>query len=185
MTSWQWDAFWALIHCTLGYDSRAGRFIMAKSGKKGNVVTCSSGIEVLTRPVSVKLLELFELNHQAPEPPTMEADVVGGGVELIPKPDDAAYQSDLQAFNKKSTDDFLSMILELGVDIELPDDESWAKRLKRMGVAIPDDEDEKRLLYIQTIIMQDFLNDLQLIAASVLRQSGVTEEAISSWVSLF
>lgn len=157
---------------------------MAKSGKS-NAVMCSSGIEVVTRPVSVKLLELFERNHQAPEPPMMEAGAVGGVVELIPNPEDADYQITLQAFNKKSTDDFLSMILELGVDIELPEDESWAKRLRRMGVAVPDDEDEKRLLYVQTIVMQDFLNDLQLIAAAVLRQSGVTEEAISSWVALF
>lgn len=150
-----------------------------------NHVTCSSGIILGTRPISVKVLELFDMNHRGPEPPMIEATTVGGVIEMVPNPDDLTYQEVMKAHNKKTTDDFLAMILDLGVDYQLPEDTSWIRTLSRAGVSVPDDPDLQRLLYIQAFVMTNFLEDLRSIASSVLRQSGVSEEAIASWTDLF
>lgn len=165
------------------------RLVSVKSGTKKSAqqhtVTCSSGITVTTKPVSVRLLELFQLSHLEPEPPMVEAVIVGGDTELIPNPEDPAYLELKAEFNKRATDDFLNLIFEFGVDLDLPEDDSWERKLKRIGMTIPEDPDDKRLFYIQTIVMPDFVSDLANISASVLRQSGVDEEAINSWMALF
>lgn len=157
---------------------------MGKNGRSGEV-ECSSGIKVLTKPISIKLLEMFELSHQSPEPPMIEAQIVGGDTEMVPNPDDPEYQETLRQYNQKTTDDFLAMIIDYGVELDLPKDDSWIRRMRRMGVDVPDDPDEARLLYVQTIVMSNFVADLQVITAAVLKQSGVSEEAIQSWVDLF
>lgn len=148
-------------------------------------VVCSSGISVRTKPISVKLLELFDLNHKSPEPPMMDAEAAGGVIEQVPNPDDPEYQEILKEWNRNTTSEFISLILDFGTDIELPEDDSWIKMLKRTGVKIPDDPDEKRLLYIQTFVMHNFMEDLRIIASAAMRQSGVSEEAVASWVALF
>lgn len=158
---------------------------MSKHSSNGNVVTCSSGVSLGTRPISVKVLEWFDLSHQKPEPPMVEATTIGGETEMVPNPDDAVYKELLAGFNRKSTDDFLAMILDLGVDFQPPEDTGWVRTLKRAGVSVPDDPDEQRLMYIQTFVMLDFLEDLRSITSAVLRQSGVSEEAIASWTNLF
>lgn len=155
------------------------------SKKNDNLVTCSSGVQVRIKPVSVKLLEQFDISHRAPEPPMVEADVIGGGKDLVPNPEDAEYQAVIAAHNRQTGDDFTAMILDMGVELDLPTDDAWKRKLKRIGVCVPEDPDEQRLLWIQTIVMPDFMGDLKQIVAAVLKLSGVNEEAIDSWVALF
>lgn len=157
---------------------------MKKQHSKVSKIVTSSGEEVTIRPISVKLLEMFDASHNAPEPPMMEAQSLGGP-EQVPDNDNPEYQAALAAYNKRSSDEFITMILDLGVDLEMPEDGAWKRQLKRMGVALPDDPDEQRLIYIQTFLMPAFTDDLRDITAAVLRLSGVSEEAIASWTALF
>lgn len=148
-------------------------------------VMVSSGIELATRPVSTKMLELFQLSHVQPEPPMREAAVAGGGVELVPDEEDEAYKARLAEFNRVAGNEFITMILDMGVELPEPNDNTWVKRLMRMGVIVPDDPDERKLVWVQTFLMPDYLNDLKELTAAILRQSGVSEEAVDSWVDLF
>lgn len=148
-------------------------------------VVCSSGEALHTKPISIKLLEQFDLSHKEPDPPMVEAEAAGGTKELIPNPDDPAYQKMLDAYRRRTGDEFMSLILDLGLEFEMPNDNRWEKSLRRAGICVPDDPDDKRLLYLQSFVMTNFMTDFQAIAASVLRQSGVSEEAIDSWTALF
>lgn len=156
-----------------------------KHGKNHNKVTTSSGAEIEIKPISAKVLEMFDASHVAPEPPMVEAEAIGGLKEMVADPNDAAYQVELLGYNRKASNDFINMILDLGTDIQLPEDTSWMRQLKRAGIALPDDPDDLRLVYIQTMLMPSYKDDLRDITAAVLRMSGASEEAISSWVELF
>lgn len=153
--------------------------------KKPNVVVTSAGVEVAVKAISAKLLEMFDASHVQPEPPLMEAEAIGGLKEMVPNPDDPAYQKELREWTQKASEDFVNMILDMGTDISLPEDDSWKRKLKRAGIVLPDDEDELRLAYMQAILMPSFKDDLRDITAAVLRLSGASEEAIASWVELF
>lgn len=150
-----------------------------------NTVTTSAGAVVAVKPISAKLLEMFDLSHKAPEPPMVAAVAIGGSEELVPNPDDSEYQAALHEYNMRATEDFVNMILDLGTDVSLPSDGAWQKRVSRLGVSLPSDPDELRLVYIQIVLMPNYTSDLRDITAAVLRLSGVNEEAIASWVELF
>lgn len=156
-----------------------------KKNKDVTMVTCSSGVTVRIRPISLKLLEQFDLNHVAPEPPMIEAQTIGGLTEMVPDLDDPAYKLALDAHSKKTGDDLINMLTDLGLDVELPADNSWMRSLKRCGIAVPDDPDDQRLLYIQTVMMPDFTNDFKMVAQAVLALSGAPEEAIKGMEDMF
>ncbi len=146
-------------------------------------VTLSSGAVVLVKPISARLLEQYDKFHKMPEPPMREAETIGGGKEFVPDTEDVDYQKALAKYNVKASNDMMHMLVSFGMEVTLPDDEIWLAKLRHAGIEVADDERESA--YIQMILMEDFMADLKLVAREILSMSGVTEEVIQSWQSLF
>jgi len=148
-----------------------------------NVITCSSGIQVRVRPVSLRLLEQYDKSHIAPEPPTIDVEAAGGVMESVPNDSDPEYQRQVKAFQAKSTDDMLRLLMTFGLSVDLPADEQWIDDLEYAGIKV----DRKHLLnaYLEYIVMSSYVADLSKLMSAVMRTSGVAEEDIAAWQKLF
>lgn len=149
-------------------------------------VVCSSGIEVIVKPISLKLLERFDLEHQEPKPPMIEVEAIGGVKEMVENEEDPEYLERLEEYNSKTITDLLNLLVDFAIEeIELPEGDRWLKMLDRAGILVSDDEDDKIHAYVNYIVMEDTLGDLKMIISQSFMLSGVSEEAISSWMDLF
>jgi hypothetical protein len=146
-------------------------------------VTLSSGDVVKVRPISVRLLEQYDRAHVEPVPPMRNAEAIGGVIEQLPDYDDPDYKQRKRAYDERATSDMMEMLIEFGMDVELPADDSWVRKLAKVGIEV--DNDNLKSTYIQCILMTDFLVDIKVIVKEILTLSGVTEEAISSWANMF
>lgn len=146
-------------------------------------VTLSSGAVVRVKPISARLLEQYDKYHKIPEPPMREADVIGGGKELVPDLDNPEYQKALAQYNAKASNDLMNMLVSFGMEVTMPEDTKWLVKLQRAGIEVADDDLESA--YIQLVLMEDFISDLKSVAREILSMSGVTEEVIQSWQELF
>lgn len=149
------------------------------------MVTLQSGAEIKVKPVSARLLEQFDKNHKKllPIPPMREAQVAGGGTEQVPDYDDPEYQTQLAEYNARSTNDMLNLLVEFGLDVTLPDDDTWLRQLQKVGVTV--ELADYKSAYVQYILMSDYIEDVKTITREVMVASGVSEEAIKDWAELF
>lgn len=151
---------------------------------EAHTVTLTSGVVVRIKPISLRLLQQFDLTHKQPKPPLVKSTAtIGGAEEMVEDPDDPAYKQQLSEFTDKSTDDFMYLMTSFGTDVALPEDTSWIKRLERLGIII--DPVDLPGSYLQYVLMEDFTEDLRLLTMGIMRISGVSEEAISSWMETF
>ena len=145
--------------------------------------TFSGGQKVKLVPISLMLLESFDKNHIPPDPPKRKILVAGDVEEEIYDPDDEGYQRLLDLHNAKATHDFLALICNFGIELDLPDNDKWMRQLEAAGVEF--DQDLPESAYVQYVCMRKFQDDLKRVTAVILRISGVGEEAIQSWVEMF
>jgi len=149
-------------------------------------VTLTSGYTVLVKAINLKILERFDLEHNAPEPPMREAEVIGGHKELVPDEEDPDFQASVMEYNRRSMQDLLNMLVIFGVDVELPLDDSWIDDLAMVGIAVLEDSvNRMKVDYVQMILMDDMLEDLKKLMSNVFLLSGVDEEVIQQWMTMF
>jgi hypothetical protein len=149
------------------------------------LVVCSSGIEVIVKPISLRLLERFDLEHQEPKAPMIEVEAIGGVEEMVEDEEDPEYLEQMEEYSSETINDLLNLLVDFAIDIELPEGNHWLKKLNRAGIEVTDDEDDKIHAYVNYIVMEDTLGDLKKIISQSFMLSGVSEEAISSWMDLF
>jgi len=145
--------------------------------------TFSGGQKVNLIPISLMLLEQFDKSHIPPDPPKRKITVAGDVEEEIYDPDDEGYQRVLEIHNAKATHDFMELICNFGMELELPDDDKWMRQLTAAGIEF--DKDLPESAYVQYKCMRMFQDDLKRMTEVILRISGVGEEAIQSWVEMF
>jgi len=159
--------------------------------------TTSRGIEVILRSVPPYLVQMATKSVSVPKPPTYDVELLGGGVEThthdatsIEQSSDeekkqwATYQAELQVANQEASDILLSIILLEGVDVEIPDKERFAKRMKLMHLEVPDDPDEQDLFYRKAYVIGS-QDDAEKIIQIVLELTQVSGEALKSAESSF
>lgn len=156
---------------------------MAKLVDTSRPYVFSGGQEYALKSVSLKLLEAFDHNHISPKPPTKEVPIAGGGTEEVDDYDNPEHIIAMSEFNERATTDFMALICGIGIDVTLPSDNKWVKRLQATGIAL--DMDFLELPYVQFMCMVNFQEDFRNVSEIVLRLSGVSEEAINEWVSMF
>jgi hypothetical protein len=79
----------------------------------------------------------------------------------------------------------LTYVLVEGIVIdEIPNLDRWLKRQKLVGIEVPEDTEERILLYKQTAVIRS-TDDIQNIMQTVMNLTGVSEEAIAMARSSF
>jgi hypothetical protein len=155
-----------------------------------------SGLEVEFEPVSPLVLEeieaAIEAEHRAAgwpiDPPTYEAELAGGGTQTFDH-DETTLRNDeereawrlhkeaLTAMAAEQSRRRAEMIL-FALKVELPEDDTWVRRLKRMGLQIPEDPDDRLIFYIERFVIRT-PNDLMTAMTEVIGASlrGTVSEA--------
>lgn len=157
--------------------------------------TTERGIKIRITPIPL-LLDAIRTAHPRPGPPTYTENVAGQEVQVAMEPEDMAaakehnpdwYEEHREAWEaylteKRASDAnleekmFDAVILE-AVQVDVPEGDGWAKRLARFGVAVPDDEDERRLAYVKNVVIGGPKDILALTA--IAGGADVSEEALA------
>jgi hypothetical protein len=145
------------------------------------------------------LLDRFRASHVEPRPPEYEAPTIGGGVERHPLTDQTAetdvekkalaeHRKLLAAFQEKVSSDFVNLVLQRGIEIEINGDE-WARGQAQFGIDVPTDPAARRQHYLQTEVLtgskDDIQEDITRIITGVLNASGVDKEATAQLEAVF
>lgn len=170
------------------------------SKKSKQIFTNSRGATVKIQPVNPWLMaELERTNAQAygkpaPLPPTYEVNLLGGAKEthahdettLATDDDRAAWQA--YSVVRGAWDGFIGermarMILSEGIVIDaIP--AAWEKRMKFLGIPVPPDDDEKKLLYAKSEIVPTS-GDMVALMSAIMTLSGVSAEALTTAEATF
>lgn len=154
-------------------------------------ITTTNGMIVPIKAVSQHLIQLAYGSIKFPEPPTYEIKLPGGDVQTFPHdeksikqtPEDAPkwaeYQRKLAEANAEQQRKTLELFVLEGTLLELPEDDSWMKRHKRLGAEIPEDELD-RLLYWAFTEVFTTVDDQIALYTGVMRLFGIDEGDLAS-----
>ncbi len=169
--------------------------------------TTTAGIKIPIQPVSLLDLELakntiekqFREDSKPIDPPTYAVEVLGGEKEYHPHTEKTIeegteqekenWQAHLEAVEEMQ-DELQSrtglVILE-GIIFDLPEDDSWIKRRKKLfDEDVPEDEDEKKLYYVNNVLLKTLADKANLsLEIQLLSMTGATPEAIKAYEELF
>jgi len=184
---------------------------MKRDGKF--VYVCEDGTEVPIKPISV--FEVAEVEEgikkhyrdvlgEPVDPPTYEVKVVGGGsitceltAEILIVEDDEVETARRQLAWGLHQKAIAKMDIELnqirtaivceGIDVPLPEDDAWVKKLRRRYIEVPDDLDDRAVVYKMTQVIKTPV-DLAGIQAEIFRVStsgAIKEEQVEAAKALF
>lgn len=167
-----------------------------------------AGDVIEIRPISILDLQLAESAAKKwckeqgykLEPPTYEVEALGGEIEYHPHSEITIqevedgkvlaewedYLQDNQRMREEVQKRTAYVFLD-GMVINLPQDDSWAKRRERLfGETIPTNEDDLKLYYVNNVLLKTPA-DKQNIMLEIQKLSltGVSEEAIQAMENLF
>lgn len=164
-----------------------------KSKKVGNkqpviddprVVTLSNGVRVNIRPVPPYLIDKIRGTVELPKPPIMEVNLAWGGIEEWVNENDVEYKAALAAAEEEQADKLWKAEFILGIEDEPPPDEEWTGNLTAFGVEIPEDPKEKKLLWVETVLIAKSIDAWKLINA-IRGAARPTKEEISELAESF
>lgn len=167
----------------------------------------TAGTKIQIQPISLLDLQLaqdaveteFKAAGKQIEPPTYEVEVLGGDKEYhshtektIESGTDkekelwAKYLQDKAELEGAKEDKSWLVLLD-GIVIDLPEDDKWIRRRKKIfNEDVPEDEDERLLYYINKILLKTPADQTGLYWAIIeLSMTGAKEEAISAMKQLF
>lgn len=182
-----------------------GHFFVATDGEKWKI-----------KPVSISTIELidssikehYRKNKEPIDPPTYEAQILGGKEIEVHKHDettlDVPDDEEQTAENHKIWDAYQDAIGRMsaeigkaqqnlwmteGLDVKLPQNKKWLKGLKAIVPYLvePEDKEALRSLYIETQILKTYPDIMKFVAeVSKLSYAGiVSEEQIDAEMSTF
>jgi hypothetical protein len=119
-------------------------------------------------------LLIQQLNDQfaEPDPPMVEVEV-GGRKESRPNLKDRGYLKELEAVREEKGLAFLKVALIFGLKFEMPEGSGWLEDLKAVGMKVGDSEAERRLAYIESVLITD-ISQMTEVTTRILAMSGVT-----------
>ena len=175
---------------------------------KLNVYVTQGGIELKLKPVqNVTLLyaaaqveEKYRADGEPIDPPTYEAEMLGGEVELNPLTEDtledpkdaektrrnkaawAKHQDALARMQADQVEAQAQATLVLGIEYEVEEDAEFEAQIAYLGKAVPTDKYDKKAFYLAHKILTDM--DLRLIVSQIQMLSvgkGVKPEMIATF----
>jgi len=148
------------------------------------VITLSNGVQVNLRPVPPYLIDRIKGTVPLPKPPIMEIKTAWGGTEEWVNENDAGYKKALGLAEEKQADKLWKAELFLGIADDPPPDEEWTDNLTMFDIEIPEDPKEKKLLWIETVLITKGTDAWKLINA-IRNVARPTKEEISEIAESF
>jgi len=167
----------------------------------------TAGVKVKIQPISMFDLQLaqqavqneFRARGEQVDPPTYEVDVLGGEKEYhqytemtiqdASPEEKATWERHILAITQMGQEiqDRTALVLLEGICVELPADNAWAERRKRLfGEEVPEDEEQRKLYYINNILLKTPADKSGLMMAiQRVSLTGANEEAIQAMEDLF
>lgn len=100
-----------------------------------------------------------------------------------------AWQKYLETVSKMQdeTEQRTALVFLEGIIVDLPEDDKWIKRRKKLfNEDVPEDEDERKLHYIDKVLLKTPADKDDLtVEIHKLSMTGASEEAIAAWEELF
>lgn len=155
---------------------------------KTNIVVTTNGDELRISPVSSQVLEMistavekeFRADNEPIDVPTYEAETVGGGSETLEHDEDSARTDEEKEEWAAHIDAIARMENEMnerrtrycftaGLQMTLPEDDSWMAHQKSYGVEIPEDDPTELFFhYLYTEILRT-PNDIISVSTEIMR----------------
>lgn len=145
-------------------------------------VKVKNGVVLRVKPVPRYVLRALLRKYPEPEVPVVEIADKGRTEE---NPNDPEYRRQRLQWIEQIGDATNNALLTLGTEVESvpkgmdrPEDETWAKRLKVVGIDVPapdEDDNERYLAWLRYYVIQDDI-DLTQVAQAVMRRSGTPME---------
>jgi hypothetical protein len=160
-------------------------------GSSNSTYITSRGIEIKLRPIPPYLIQMTSSSFEMPEPPTYTVQTEGGGIE-VHKHDEASiaqsspeeqatwieYTEKVNAAASKASEQLMTIVLIDGVDVEIPDENRWLKKMSLMGITVPEDPEDRLLMYKKTELLGN-PDDMAKIMELVLGLTGVNREDLN------
>lgn len=155
----------------------------------------SGGIEIRLQAIDPLFVQTVARSVKIPDVPTYDTKTYTGRIETHAFDAKAAeqtpggmeiwnrYQTELAESTSEQNDRVLQAVFLDGT--VRPDnwtDAKWFKRMKIIGVDLPEDEDELWVLYLRTSLSQE---DVVSLSSSIIRLAGVPEEMIEAAEEIF
>lgn len=154
-----------------------------------HVFVNSAGDEFEIVGLSPLMLPSLAEGVAVPKKPTYTVETVGGDVETHEHDETTlqteedhkawnAYKMHSRLYERELTDRILACVLLEGV--VLPEDldvSRWEKRQRMMGITVPQDEEEKMLLYKRSQVIKS-TSDIEALIVAVMGLTGVDQGAI-------
>jgi hypothetical protein len=169
--------------------------------------TTTAGIKIKIEPISLLDLRLaqdaiedeFKSRGEPIDPPTYEVEVLGGEKEYHPHTEvtiqDAtdeekeAWQKYLEALERlqDETQKRTGIVYLEGIIFDMPKGDAWVKRRKKLfNEDVPEDEDERKLHYVNKVLLKTPADQTGLmLEIQKLSMTGVSEEATEAMEQLF
>jgi len=128
-------------------------------------ITLSSGITVTVQPIAPLERDLIINSIPYPDPPYELIDTKAGQEKWY-KRDDPDYMAACRRVDQERNDKFAKFML-LGLDVDAPASDDWSRRLRAVGVELPADAEDKRLMYIQSQVIRTTA-DLQHVMTAAM-----------------
>lgn len=148
------------------------------------VVTLSNGVQVNLRPVPPYLIDRIRSTVPTPKPPTVEIQTAWGGTEEWPNEKDPSYMTALAAAQEQQAEKLWRAEFILGIADDPPPDEEWIDDLTQWGIEIPEDPKEKKLLWVETVLIAKSTDAWKLITA-IRSAARPTKEEIGELAESF
>jgi len=167
----------------------------------------TAGIKIKIPPISMLDLQLaqnaaekkFRARGEPVDPPTYEVEVLGGEKEYHPhtettildasEEDKATWVKYLETSGwvQEETQDRTALVFLEGILVELPEDNAWAERRKKLfGEEVPEDLDQRKLYYLNNVLLKTPADKSGLmLEIQRLSMTGTNEEAIEAMEELF
>jgi hypothetical protein len=163
---------------------------------KGNVFTSSKGVDIPIKAVSQFKLDAMRTSRDIPQPPTYEAEVLGGEKELLPLDAESAknkgredewkqYLADVEIERNAYGKRFNTLITYEGVDLEPPgEDSEWQVTCDALGLKVPTNPVERKVFYVNTEMM-GIPEDMGNLVTAIFEMSKFSPEVISEMKATF
>ena len=148
------------------------------------VVTLNNGVKVRVKALPDLLIQRLYAQYDMPEPPTVEVES-GGKTWEEKNYNDPGYQDAVTRYTMRITKGLTNLILLRGFEVlekpdDIPDyedDDTWELELELIGVDVPENAHQKRLIWREYRLLENSYN-LDLVQTRSQKLSGVSEEDI-------
>lgn len=145
-----------------------------------NTMVLSSGVKVKLTPLPPLLQRAIEAKFPEPEIP-MASVTIRDEQELQSNPDDPDYIEAREHWARDRGAALMDLALIKGVQVELPEDDSWIEELALVGVEVGEGKVARKLAYLRSVAIGN-LQDLMGVTGRVLAMSGVNPQAVDEAV---